>query len=428
MTATPILIQGARILDPACGRDEVGDLYIVDGLIAEPPDRLPDTCNVIDGAARAAAPGFWDIHVHLREPGNEDAETIRSGSEAAARGGFTRIVAMPNTTPALDTPEGVAMVLEKGREAGLVHVMTTACITRGRAGDELADLAALSEAGAVAFTDDGCTVQSDPLMREAMVRARELGTLIMDHAQDRDMERRGVMHEGEFSRAFGLPGIPSEAEAKIIRRDVDLAEQTGCRVHIQHMTSREAIDILEDAKARGVPVTGEVSPHHLLLCDADIDPGDASYKMNPPLRSADDRDRLIDGIRSGIVDIFATDHAPHTAAAKQRGFLKGPFGVLGLETAIGVTYSRTVTGGILTLNEWIERWTVGPAAVLGLAPPSLRVGEPADVVVLDLKEEWTADRECTASRSRNTPFHGRRMTGRAAYTILGGRVIWRAAE
>jgi dihydroorotase len=248
----------------------------------------------------------------------------------------------------------------------------------------------------------------------------------MDHAQDQEMERRGVMHEGAYSRAFGLPGIPSEAEAKIVRRDVDLAEQTGCRVHIQHMTSREAVDILEDAKARGVPVTGEVSPHHLMLCDADIDPADANYKMNPPLRSADDRERLMEGIRGGIADIFATDHAPHTAAAKQRGFLQGPFGVVGLETAIGVTYTRTVATGILTLKEWIERWTIRPAAVLGLAPPSLRVGEAADIVVLDVRGAWTVDREGTASRSRNTPFHGRALVGRAACTILGGRLTWRA--
>jgi len=425
---TSILIQGGRIIDPAEGRDEKADLYIEDGRVANRPDPLPDSCRIVNASERVVSPGFWDIHVHLREPGNEDAETIRSGSEAAARGGFTRIVAMPNTTPALDTPERVAMVLEKGREAGFARVMTTACITRGRAGVELADLAALSDAGAVAFTDDGCTVQSEPLMREAMERARALDAVIMDHAQDQEMERRGVMHEGKFSRAFGLPGIPSEAEAKMIRRDVGLADQTGCRVHIQHMTSREAIDILAEAKARGIPVTGEVSPHHLLLCDADVDPDDASYKMNPPLRSADDRERLVEGVRSGIADIFATDHAPHTAAAKQQGFLQGPFGVLGLETAIGVTYSRTVPGGLLTLKEWIERWTVRPAAVLGLEPPSLRVGEPADVVVLDLNGAWTVDRECTASRSRNTPFHGRRLTGRAACTILGGRVNWRATE
>jgi dihydroorotase len=422
----PTLIRNVRILDPLPGRDETGDVYMEGGVFAEPPDALPEGCEVIDGSGLAAAPGLWDIHVHLREPGGEAAETVASGSHAAAHGGFTTIVAMPNTRPALDRPELVAQVLEAGRVAGHARVWTSACLTRGREGREPAPLAELAAAGAVAFTDDGCTVQDDALMRRVMEAARDLDRLVMDHAQDRVMEAAGVMHEGTWSRRFELPGIPSQAETRIVRRDANLAEQTGCRVHIQHITAGETVPILAEARARGVHITGEATPHHLTLADEDIDPADANYKMNPPLRSAADRDALNDAIVAGDIEIFATDHAPHPAEAKAKGFLQAPFGVLGLETAVGLTYRRLVRNGRLTPLAWLHRWTVGPARVLGVPPPSLAPGQRADLVLLDLHADWVIDAGDSLSRSRNTPFHGTPASARATRTFLAGATTWRA--
>ena len=416
-------IHSVRIIDPASGRDEVGDIYLSNGIIVP---TLPDNAEVVDGTGLVAAPGFWDIHVHLREPGGEEAETIESGSRAAAHGGFTTIVAMPNTRPALDTPELIADVIEKGRQAGHARVMTTSCITVGREGKELAPLKELAAAGAIAFTDDGCTVMDDNLMRAAMETARELDRALMDHAQDGILESQGVMHQGEFSETFGLPGIPSIAEERIVRRDAELAVETGCRVHIQHITARESVPILQWAKGEGARFTGELSPHHMALCDADIVEGDAHYKMNPPLRSAADRDALTKALVTGDIDIFATDHAPHSAAAKARGFLNGPFGVLGLETAIGITYSGLVQAGRLSLMDWVRRWTTRPAKILGLDSPTLQPGQRADLVLLDLETKWTVDAEDSFSRSRNTPFHGRPVVGRAVRTWLEGKTTWQA--
>lgn len=412
-------------MDPLAGRDEAGDLYMEGGVFAAPPAEVPGGCEVIDGAGLAAAPGLWDIHVHLREPGGETAETVASGSLAAAHGGFTTIVAMPNTRPALDRPEWVARVLEAGRAAGHARVWTTACLTMGREGRDPAPLAELADAGAVAFTDDGCTVQDDAIMRRVMEQARALDRLVMDHAQDRVLEAAGVMHEGAWSKRFGLPGIPSRAETRIVRRDADLAEQTGCRVHIQHMTAAESVPILAAARERGARITGEVTPHHLILADEDIDPADANYKMNPPLRSAADRDALNEAATAGAIEIFATDHAPHPADAKAKGFLDAPFGVLGLETAVGLTYRRMVRSGRLSALAWLHRWTVGPALVLGLPPPSLLPGQRADLVLLDLDTEWIIDADDSLSRSRNTPFHGAPAAGRAVRTFLQGATTWR---
>lgn len=423
MTST--LIRDVRVFDPLTGRDEPGSLYMEDGRFASPPPSPPPGCEVIDGAGLAAAPGLWDLHVHLREPGGEEAETVESGSRAAAHGGFTTIVGMPNTRPALDRPELVEQVLEAGRRAGHARVLTTACLTLGREGLEPAPLAELADAGAVAFTDDGCTVQDDEVMRRAMAWARDLDRLVMDHAQDRFLEAEGVMHEGAYSARFGLPGIPAHAETGIIQRDADLAAETGCRIHIQHITAGASVPILIAARARGAAITGEATPHHLTLADEDIDPEDAHYKMNPPLRSAADRKALNDAVVSGDIEIFATDHAPHAAEAKARGFLKGPFGVLGLETAVGLTYRRLAASGRLTPLQWLHRWTVGPARILGLPPPSLAPGERADLVLLDLETEWTIDAQDSFSRSRNTPFHGAPALGRAVRTFLEGRTTWR---
>jgi dihydroorotase len=424
MSQAPILIRGGRIVDPVRRRDEQGDLYVVGGRIAPIPESLPETCEEVDARGWIVAPGFWDIHVHLREPGGEAAETIASGSRAAVRGGFTTIVAMPNTSPPIDTPGRVTEVLQLGEAAGGARVLTTACITKGRAGTEVAPLAGLAEAGAVAFTDDGSTVQDDAVMRRAMIEAERLDVPIMDHAQDPHLEAQGVMHEGEASRRYGLPGIPAYAEEKIVRRDMELAFETGCRVHIQHITARGSVRILREGRVRGARVTGELTPHHLALTDEDIDPADANYKMNPPLRTKQDRDALWRGLVAGHIEVLATDHAPHTVEEKARGFAAAPFGIIGLETAVGVTYSDLVQNGRMPVLEWVSRWTQSPARVLGLPPPALESGALADIVIIDPGRAWTIDAAEMVSKSTNTPFHGRTVTGRVIRTLRRGETVW----
>jgi len=428
MKKTTLYIQGARVIDPAAGLDRTMNLLVEEGILKPAPPTPPPGIPVLTGDGHVVTPGLIDIHVHLREPGGEQAETIETGSRAAARGGFTTIVAMPNTTPPLDTPELTRWVLEQGRAAGHAQVLPAPCITVGRAGLAVADLRAMAEAGAAAFTDDGCTVQDDAVMAEAMRLARELDVTIMDHAQDRNIELQGgVMHEGEVSRRFGLPGIPTLAEARTIARDIRLAEETGCAVHIQHVTSREGVDEIRAARQKGLRVSGELSPHHLALADTDIDADDADYKMNPPLRSEEDREALRAALLDGTLELFATDHAPHPAARKAEGFLTAPFGVVGLETAVGVTYTELVAPGLMDLRTFVERWTVKPARVLGLAEPTLREGAPANLTVLDLHSPWVVQPEAFASLSRNTPFKGRTLTGRAVLTCCNGITTWQSS-
>ncbi|MDZ4198808.1 MAG: dihydroorotase [Kiritimatiellia bacterium] len=421
---SPLLqIRGGRRLDPATGLNSVGDLWIQDGRIVPAPTHPPGNVRIFDAAGQWVAPSLTDLHVHLREPGNDAAETVESGTRAAAAGGFGTVVSMPNTRPPTDSPELVRETIEKARRAGFAHVRPSACLTRNRAGEETADLEALAEAGAAVFTDDGSTVLSDAVMREAMIRAARLNRAVMDHAQDPAAERRGVLHEGEAARRLGLPGIPSSAEARIIRRDFALALETGCAIHIQHLTSLEGVALLRDAKRQGVRASAEVTPHHLAFCDEDIPGNDANWKMNPPLRGPADRESLIEAVCDGTIACFATDHAPHTAESKAGGFATAPFGVIGLETALGVTYTALVKNRRMDVMTWLRLWTTGPAGLLGFPLPTLAPGAPADLVVMDLESEWTVKR--FVSRSVNSPFIGRRLTGCATATFLGGRDVYR---
>lgn len=420
----PIYIRGARIVDPASGRDETADLYVRDGRIVETPPSPAADAVLIDAADLTVVPGLIDLHVHLREPGGEEAETIETGSRAAARGGFTAVVAMPNTTPPTDNAERVARIRLRGDEVGVIRVIPAGCISAGREGLRLADLAPMAQAGALAFTDDGAAVSSDELMLAAMKQARQLDLVIMDHAQDRELEKRGFMHEGKFSKHWKIPGIPSEAEFRMVRRDIELAQRTGGALHVQHVSARESVDLIRDARKRGLRVSGELTPHHLALTDADVNPDNANFKMNPPLRSDGDRDALIQAVVDGTLQAFATDHAPHPAAAKARGFADAPPGIVGLETAVGVTYTELVRRGLMDLPTWLRRWTSGPAGILGIPEPSLRPGAPADLTVLDLKNEWTVRSASFCSRSRNTPFEGRNLVGRAILTVYGGALSW----
>ncbi|MBU4459058.1 MAG: dihydroorotase [Verrucomicrobia bacterium] len=418
-----LIIAGGRVVDPAAGTDAPGEIWIADGRIVAPGAFVRTDATVLDASGRLVAPAFIDLHVHLREPGNDAAETIASGTRAAAAGGFQTVVAMPNTRPPLDDPGLVRFQIETARAAGFAAVVPSACLTKGRMGTEVADLEALAAAGAGVFTDDGSTVMDDTVMREAMRRAAALGIAVMDHAQDRDAERRGVMHEGARSRQLGLPGIPSGAETRIVERDIHLAREAGCRLHIQHISGHEALTAVCRAAADGVPVTAEVTPHHLALCDDDIREPDPNFKMNPPLRSARDREALEAAVADGRITCLATDHAPHTAEAKARGFLHAPFGIIGLETAIGVTWERLVRAGKMTALDWVRRWTSGPAAVLRRPPPSLAAGTPANVVLIEVDAEWTVDPSAFFSRSRNTPFAGWTLHARPVTTIHKGQVV-----
>ena len=334
---------------------------------------------------------------------------------------------MPNTNPALDSPEEVAALAKRATAANLIHVLPAPCITRSRSGQEVADLPALAKAGAVAFTDDGCTVSKNEVMEAAMREAGRLNIPVMDHALDSKLAGHGVMHEGKCSRALGLPGIPSEAETVVVERDIQLSRVTGCAMHIQHVSAAGSVDLIRAARKAGLPVSGELTPHHLALTDAVVEAGKPEcYKMNPPVRSEADRTALIEGLLDGSIACFATDHAPHTAATKAKGFLTAPFGVVGLETAVGVTYTLLVKKGLMTAIDWVARWTTEPARIIGRRAPTLAHGAPADLVLLDLENEWVVNAAEFASKSRNTPFDGWPLFGRAIKTFCDGRLIWSA--
>ncbi len=423
-TSTPTLIHNGRCCDPATNQEWVGDLYLADGKIAAQPDDLPPGTRIVDATGCLVTPGLIDVHVHLREPGGETAETIASGAAAAAAGGFTTIVAMPNTQPPIDTPKGVRYVLDGGRQAGATRVLTTACLTTGRAGTAVAPLAELAAAGAVAFTDDGCTVQDDAIMRTAMQRAAQLGVPVMDHAQDRVMEcQGGALHAGRRAAAWGWPGIPAEAETRIVARDIALARETGAALHIQHVSCAASVDLIADAQQTGVRVTAEATPHHLWFCEDDIDPARPdAYKMNPPLRTAADRGRLQSGVCEGTLALFATDHAPHPMAEKAKGFVAAPFGVVGLETAMAATYSLLVATERMPLMRWLRAWTTAPAQLINRPAPSLAVGQTADVTVFDLGVDWQVVADHFVSRGRNTSFAGQQLTGKVKAVFVDG---WR---
>jgi dihydroorotase len=425
----PMLIQGGSCVDPVAGTVTVRDLFVENGCLASCPDVLPPDTRIRVARGQLVLPGCIDLHVHLREPGGEEAETIASGAWAAAHGGFTTVVAMPNTTPPVDTPERVAWVLAAGARAHGARVCTTACLTQDRAGGAVAPLAELAAAGAIAFTDDGCTVQADAVMREAMAAAAALGVPVMDHAQDRELELRGgAMHEGTCSQALGLPGIPAVAETRIVERDIRLAAETSCALHIQHVSCAESVELIQRAQANGVRVTAEATPHHLWFSDEDVraDRADA-FKMNPPLRTPPDRARLQAAVLEGILAVLATDHAPHSLAKKQRGFVEAPFGVVGLETALAATYTLLVHSGRWPLLDWVRAWTLHPAKVLGLTPPTLEPGAVADLTLFDPDRSWKVDPDRFQSRSRNTPFAGHVLQGAPVATLVGGEWRFQAA-
>lgn len=428
----PLCLRGGRVLDPARGVDRVQDLWIEGGTIAgwgeDAPSAVRSNPNaeIVDVRGAVVCPGFVDIHVHLREPGQEEKETIETGARAAVRGGFAAVACMPNTDPPLDDRPRVEYVLRRGREIGLARVFPIAAVTKGQQGAELTEIEDLVEAGAVAISDDGKPVRNAEIMRRALEMTRELGVPVIQHAEDPDLKGAGVMHEGWVSTRMGLKGIPDIAESVIVARDVLLAELTGGHVHVAHVSAAKTVEIIRRARARGVRITGETAPHYLVLTDEAVQGYDTRAKMNPPLRSERDRDALIEAVRDGTLDCLATDHAPHTEIDKDADFDSAPFGIVGLETALGVYLKALVEPGHLTLPELVARMAVEPCRVLGRAGGTLEPGAEADVTVFDPAYRWTVRASDFASKGRNTPFEGWELTGRVLMTLVGGRTAYRA--
>jgi dihydroorotase len=417
------IIRNGRIIDPPNKRDEVGDLFIVDGKIAAKA-KGSDT-EVIDATGLIVAPGLIDLHVHLREPGFGWKETIETGARAAAAGGFTTIVCMPNTSPAADSPGTIAWIRDRAAEVACVNVLPAGAISKGLMGEELAPIGSLKQAGVVAITDDGRCVQNNELMRRAVEYARMVGVPVLDHCQDYNLVGNGVVHEGYWSTLLGLPGWPSAGEEAIVMRNVLLAELCDHQVHCQHISAAGSVRILREARVRGVKVSGEVCPHHIALTDDAIQNFDTNCKMNPPLRAKEDVAALLEGIADGTLNILCSDHAPHAQFEKEVEFDAAPFGIVGLETELGLFLDLLVhKTKTIELPRLIEMFTVNPARLLQIDAGTLSVGRAADVTLIDPELEWTVDAAAFQSMSRNTPFDGWKLKGRAVRTIVNGKTVW----
>lgn len=451
-----IALIGGRVIDPANKFDGIADVLISDGKIkAIGKDVLKNShgdFEKIDVSGRIVCPGLIDIHVHLREPGQSAKETIATGTEAAARGGFTSVLCMPNTSPAIDNPANVALIEEKAAKQGKVNVFIAGAITKNIAGEELSPIGSLKQAGVVAITDDGHCVQNNELMRRALEYSRMFNLPVLDHCQDYSLVTDGVMHEGYWSVTLGLRGWPAAGEEMMVLRDVLLSELTGAHVHCQHISSAKSVEIIREAKKRGVRITAEACPHHFTLTDNSIagsdefwkgdgrallesgagfsddvfwHPYDTNFKVNPPLRSAADRDAIIEGIVDGTIDVIASDHAPHCLYEKEVEFDFAPFGMTGLETSLSLSLMRLYHNKKMDLADLIARMTIKPARILGIDRGTLSVGAVADVTVIDPNLEWRFNLEHSASKSKNSPFGGWKLKGRAVLTIAGGNIVWK---
>lgn len=422
-----LLLTGGRVIDPSTGTDGVRDVLVRDGRIEAVARNLagPDGVPRIEAHGLVVAPGLIDVHVHLREPGAEHKETIRTGAQSAAAGGFTTIWAMPNTDPPLDDPAAVGFVREEARRwarmgEGGARVSPVAAASLGLAGEQMTEIGGLVEAGAVAVTDDGHPIHDPALMRRLLEYTQSFGIPVLQHAEDMALSAGGVMNEGAVATALGLRGIPNASEATVVARDIYLAELTGGHVHVQHVSTREAVELIRLAREREVRVSGEASPHHMALTEEAVRGYRTEAKMNPPLRSEADRLAVRQGLIDGVLECVATDHAPHHYEEKEREFDDAPFGIVGLETALSVCIRELVTPGDLTLFDLIERMSTAPARLMGIEGGTLRPGSRADLVLFDPEEVWTVDPASFHSKSRNTPFAGWEVTGRVKRTIVAG--------
>jgi dihydroorotase len=444
-----VLLQAGRVIDPANDRDETADVLLSNGKIAAVGSGLdaPADAEVINCAGQVVCPGLIDLHVHFREPGQTAKENIATGSAAAAMGGFTSVVCMPNTTPAIDSPATVALIQYQAEREAVVNVYLTGTITLGIAGEELAPIGSLKQAGVVAITDDGHCVQNHDLMRRALEYAKMFDLPVMDHCQDYSIVTDGVMHEGYWSTNLGLKGWPAAGEDLIVARNIELAELTGTHIHCQHVSSARSVELIRQAKARGICISGEACAHHFTLTDAAIGGSehfwaedgrelqtesqrtewpsfDTNCKMNPPLRTAEDRKAIIAGLADGTLEILASDHAPHCAHEKEVEFDYAPFGITGLETELALSLMQLFHAGHLDLPALIAKYTVNPATLLKLEKGTLTEGADADVTVFDPNAEWVYDAAASPSKSANTPFHGWTLKGRPTMTVVAGKIVW----
>lgn len=404
--------------------EETRDVYIKDGKIAEVGQNLNADTDIIDCTGLLLTPGLVDVHVHLREPGFEHKETIKSGTNAAARGGFTTICPMPNTNPIIDTPEILRNLNNKIKEDAVIKVLPYVSITTGLKGEELVDFQALKAEGAFAFTDDGVGVQSADMMYRAMQAAAKIDMAIVAHTEENTLIYGGAIHEGKTSEKLGIKGIPAITESTQIARDVLLAEAADCHYHVCHVSTKESVRVIRDAKRAGIKVTAEVTPHHLVLDENDITEKDPNFKMNPPLRGKDDREALIEGLLDGTLDFIATDHAPHHEDEKAVGIDTAPFGIVGIENAFQLVYTKLVKTGVFTLQQVIDWMTIKPSEVFKLDSGKIEAGSAADLTLIDLNREYTLDKNDFLSKSKNTPFHGEQLTSDIVMTIADGKIVY----
>lgn len=418
-------IQNGRVIDPANDRDAIGDIFIRDAkIVSDLSAEEKKQAQIIDAAAKIVAPGLVDIHVHLREPGQIHKENIHSGTRSAAAGGFTSIVCMPNTQPTIDNAGTIRLILDSCRRNAVVNVFPTGCLTMGMKGEQLAPIGSLYAEGIVAVTDDGACVQSNEIMRRAVEYAHMFDLPIMDHCQDAAMTRGSVMNEGEWSLRLGMKGWPAAAEDIVIARNVILSQYTGAHIHMQHVSTANGVDIIRRARQRGIRVSGEAMPHHMFFTDADCHDYNTNFKMNPPLRTAADRDAVIEGVLDGTLQVIATDHAPHSEDEKDCEFDQAPFGIIGMETALATCLEVFHHSKRCDLPFLIRRLTQLPAEVVKLPKGTLSLGADADVVIFDTDEAWTVDAKTFQSKSVNCPWHGKTLRGKVKQTIVSGKVVW----
>lgn len=429
-------IKNGHLLDPVNHRDEICDIYIKDGKVAVAGSLSSDTEEemkgsqtvVIDAAGKYVMPGFLDLHVHLREPGFEYKETIKTGTAAAAKGGFTAVCPMPNTKPVTDSPEMIRKVLAIAERDSRIHVYPVGAVTKGQQGEEQTDIAGMVKAGARAISEDGKSVMNAELYREAMKEAAKAEIPVLAHCEDKNMVGRGAMNEGKKAEELGMAGISNAVEDVIVARDILLAKETGAKLHLCHCSTRDSVSMLRFAKEHGVDVSGEVCPHHFAMTEDEIPGDDANYKMNPPLRSREDVKALCDGLSEGVMEAISTDHAPHGEEEKKKSIADAPFGIVGSETAYALAVTYLVKNGYLTPMQLVERMSTNPCRILGVQGGSLGVGMPADITIADMSTEYIIDKNTFVSKGKNTPFHGTKVQGRVFYTIVGGEIVYQYEE
>jgi dihydroorotase len=415
-------IKNGRVMDPANHVDAVRDIFVVDGKISDTPPSV--ALEVIDATGMIVTPGLIDMHVHLREPGRSDKETIETGTRCAARGGFTSVVCMPNTSPVADNSGTIAFIKQRTAEVGCVNVFPTGAISKELKGEELAPIGSLKRVGVVAITDDGHCVQNNELMRRAVEYAKMFSLPVLDHCQDYNLVADGMMNEGYWSAVLGLHGWPVVGEDVIVARNILLAEQADWWIHCQHISSARSVELIREAKKRGVKISAEACPHHFTLTDECVKTYDTNFKMNPPLRTERDREALLEGLANGTINCIASDHAPHCTYEKEVEFDLAPFGIIGLETELALSL-ELVRKRLLPLSQLVEKLTLNPARLLGLKKGTLAPGADGDVTIINADREWTYDVEQSASSARNSPFHGWNLKGKAVMTIVGGKIVWR---